>query len=150
MASPADTTLLLDAMLGRLARLLRMCGYDAAYALDRDAEADDRLRDLAEREGRTLLTRDRRLAARTPGAILLRSKDVDEQLRELREAGFALALPETPTRCATCNGPLERVTAPHPEHVPDGIDAVWRCTACGQRYWKGSHWADVERRLSGL
>jgi uncharacterized protein with PIN domain len=56
---------LCDAMLGKLARYLRMCGYDTAYALDRGIEADAAIGELARREGRTLLTRDADLAART-------------------------------------------------------------------------------------
>ncbi|TKX52332.1 hypothetical protein EXE45_19560, partial [Halorubrum sp. SP9] len=55
-------------MCGKLATYLRLCGYDAAYALDRGVEADDRLLDLAADEGRTLVTRDRELAARADAA----------------------------------------------------------------------------------
>jgi uncharacterized protein with PIN domain len=46
------TRLLLDAMLGRLATYLRMCGYDAAYALDEGIEADDAVLDWARRDDR--------------------------------------------------------------------------------------------------
>ncbi|WP_394348159.1 Mut7-C RNAse domain-containing protein, partial [Halorubrum sp. SP9] len=59
---------MLDVMCGKLATYLRLCGYDAAYALDRGVEADDRLLDLAADEGRTLVTRDRELAARADAA----------------------------------------------------------------------------------
>ncbi|MFB6102309.1 MAG: Mut7-C RNAse domain-containing protein [Haloplanus sp.] len=141
---------LLDAMLGKLARYLRMCGHDAAYALDRGVEADDAVRTLADREGRTLVTRDADLAARTDGAVLLSSRDIDEQLRELRAAGVPLSLPETPTRCGRCNGPLDRVAneAETPPDVPNPSETgVWRCERCGQYFWKGSHWDDVRRRL---
>lgn len=150
MASPAETPLLLDVMLGKLARVLRMCGYDAAYALDRGTEDDARLREMARREGRTLLTRDRDLAASAGDAVLLRTRDVGDQLKELDAKGFALSLPDEPSRCATCNGPLVEAEGPYPEHVPDDAERVWRCTACGQHYWKGSHWDDVETRLAGL
>ncbi|WP_435098029.1 Mut7-C RNAse domain-containing protein [Halarchaeum sp. P4] len=147
MATPEDTPLLLDVMLGKLARLLRMCGYDAAYALDRGVEDDARLREIANREGRVLLTRDEELARRTPESVLLRTRHVDDQLRELADAGFELSLPEEPRRCATCNGTLTDAATPHPEHVPDDAERVWACTECGQHYWKGSHWEDVETRL---
>ncbi|GAA0292433.1 Mut7-C RNAse domain-containing protein [Halarchaeum salinum] len=150
MAGPEDTPLLLDVMLGKLARLLRMCGYDAAYALDRGVEDDDRLREIAAREDRTLLTRDEELARRAPDSVLLRTRHVDDQLTELDERGFTLALPDEPVRCATCNGRLEEASGPHPEHVPDDAERVWRCVDCGQRYWKGSHWDDVATRLAGL
>lgn len=141
---------LLDAMLGTLATYLRMCGYDAAYALDRGVEADDAVHGLADREGRTLVTRDADLAARTEGAIHLSAHDVDGQLDELRAAGVRLSLPDRPQRCGRCNGGLERVdpTAETPGYAPDpSAKPVWRCERCGGCFWKGSHWEDVARRL---
>jgi len=56
-------------LLGKLATYLRMCGSDAAYALDRGLEADGWLLALAAAEGGTLLTRDEQLAERAPDAL---------------------------------------------------------------------------------
>lgn len=144
--------LLLDAMLGKLSTILRMCGFDAAYALDRKIEADDEILALAGGEDRLLVTRDRELAARAEQSILLESKDVDDQLRELEMAGIELSLDE-PSRCATCNGSLEAVPAGEetPEYAPDlDEQPVWRCPDCSQHFWRASHWDDVERRLREL
>jgi uncharacterized protein with PIN domain len=141
---------LCDAMLGKLARYLRMCGYDTAYALDRGVEADDAVREVARREGRRLLTRDADLAARTDGAIRLSARDIEGQLRELDAAGVSLSLPETPRRCGRCNGALAPVepTAETPADVPTPAETtVWRCEECGGHFWKGSHWDDVRERL---
>ncbi|WP_424003422.1 Mut7-C RNAse domain-containing protein [Haloarcula salina] len=149
----ARERLLLDAMLGKLATYLRMCGYDAAYALDRDAEADDAALALAVSEDRLLLTRDEHLANRAPESVLLRERDVTDQLRELAAAGLDLELPAEPTRCGVCNGPVERVesSARTPEYAPDaGDERVWRCADCGQHFWKGSHWDAVAATLDGL
>ncbi|MFB6154978.1 MAG: Mut7-C RNAse domain-containing protein [Haloferacaceae archaeon] len=140
--------LLLDTMLGKLSTYLRMCGYDAAYSLDRGVEADDAVLSLAVDEDRRLLTRDVSLAARAPRSLLLSTRDVEDQLRELRDAGFDLSLPGEPSRCSACNGSLERVPAgePRPDHAPvEG--SLWRCRDCAQYFWKGSHWEDVRRRL---
>lgn len=156
---------LADAMCGKLATYLRICGYDAAYALDRGVEADDRLLSLAAAEDRTPITRDRELAARadrsesTPDAVLLAERDVLDQLRELDAAGFRIELAPEPTRCGSCNGPVERVAAggedgsDRPAYVPDDVAVDrpgWRCVACGQWFWKGGHWADVAARLDDL
>jgi hypothetical protein len=140
-------------MLGRLARYLRMCGHDAAYALDRGVEDDDALVAIARAEGRTLLTRDASLAARAADATLLVEREVTDQLRELRAAGVDVSLADRPTRCGACNGPLDTVaaTADLPDYAPDPAEtAVWRCRRCGQCFWKGSHWDDVRRRLADL
>jgi len=148
-----ETALLLDTMLGKLATYLRMCGYDAAYAGERGIEADDDVLALAHTEGRVLVTRDRELAARAEQSQLLSTRDVTEQLRELRRSGFDLELAAEPARCSACNGPLERVdrTEPTPDYAPETHEeTVWRCRNCGQHFWKGSHWADVSDTLEDL
>ncbi len=157
-------------MLGKLATYLRMCGFDAAYALDREArsaseqtsgeercddprgiEADDALLELARAEDRLLVTRDVALASRADG-LPIYSLNVTDQLRELADAGFVLELSE-PARCAECNGALVAVESGDstPEYAPDaGEMQVWRCPDCGQHFWKGSHWESVEETLSAL
>ena len=145
--------LLLDAMCGTLAVYCRMCGHDTAYALDRGVENDDRLRDLAREEGRTLVTRDRELAARAERSVLLESRDVREQLRELATEGIALDLADEPARCGRCNGALESIPedGATPGYAPDPSECrVWRCADCGQCFWKGSHWDRVETTLSDV
>lgn len=144
---------LLDAMLGTLATYLRMCGHDAAYALDehRETEADDELLATARAEDRTLLTRDIQLAERAGDrGFLLESRDVTAQLRELHAAGLDISLADRPARCGTCNGPLECVTdnerAPH---APDDRP-VWACVRCGQQFWQGSHWERVAETLDEI
>lgn len=148
MGSSARPALFLDVMLGKLTTYLRMCGYDTAYALDRSVEDDDTILELAQREERTLITRDERLAERRDNAILLESLDVTDQLRELRERGFDLSLSH-PVRCSSCNGRLTRTDGESPDHAPDG-KRIWRCENCGKRFWKGSHWESVEQTLADL
>ena len=172
-----DARLLLDVMCGGLTSILRMVGYDAVYALDRDAEDDETLLRIARNEDRTVITRDVHLANRCDSSVLLTALDTDDQLDELADAGFELVLTE-PTRCASCNGRLlavegaggsrtdssdrdgadrsdteisEVLTVEEtPESVPDpGETRLWRCRACGQYFWKGSHWDHVESRLQG-
>ena len=145
--------LLLDAMLGKLATYLRMCGHDAAYALDEGVEADGALLDWAASEDRQLVTRDAELAARAADGVLLASREVEAQLRELAAVGLDLELTDEPVRCGVCNGSLSRVGPGKatPAYAPDTTEvAVWRCRDCGQHFWRGSHWDDVARTLSRL
>ncbi len=151
MAAPEDTRVLLDVMVGGLTSILRMCGYDTAYALERGAEADEAVIDIARQEGRTILTRDRQIVDRYDDSILLTSTDTDEQLQELSAAGFTLRLAE-PGRCSRCNGELVLVRdGKPPDEGPDpDTEPVWRCQSCGHHFWKGSHWADVETRVTNI
>ena len=171
-SSSSPPRVLVDAMCGTLATYLRMCGYDAAYALDRGIEDDDRLLSLSVGEDRTLITRDRELAARADDALCLTERDVLDQLREVAAAGYPVELAAEPARCGACNGPVARVGADGadepdpPDYVPDDVgrpvdDATavgpddeptdprpaWRCRDCGRWFWKGGHWEDVAARL---
>ncbi|WP_245810777.1 Mut7-C RNAse domain-containing protein, partial [Halorubrum halodurans] len=151
-ADPDRPRVLLDVMCGALARYLRFCGYDAAYALEEGIEDDDRLAALAAEEGRTLLTRDRDLAARVDDSLLLTERDVLDQLREVADAGYPVSIATEPTRCGACNGPLERVdgAVDPPSYVPDDPRPRWRCRDCDRWFWKGSHWASVAERVAGI
>ncbi|MDJ1431697.1 Mut7-C RNAse domain-containing protein [Halostagnicola sp. A-GB9-2] len=148
---------LVDLMCGGIVSYLRMCGYDTAYAGERDLEEDDELRRVVDSEGRALVTRDVALSERAGGSILLTSRTVEGQLEELAAAGVDLTLAKEPVRCGRCNGSLVRVQPPSeelasevPEYVPDGTQPIWRCRACGQYFWKGSHWDDVRSTLSEI
>lgn len=151
-SSDVSGPFLLDVMCGKLAVYLRMCGYDAAYALDRDVEADDRLLEIATGEGRTLLTRDAALAERADG-VLLTERTIEGQLRELRDVGVSLDVDGPPSRCGRCNGRLAAVPPgePTPEYAPSPDDErVWLCRDCGQYFWRGSHWDRVAETLRSL
>lgn len=151
MYTPEDTPLLLDVMLGGLVSPLRMIGYDTAYALERDVEADEAIIELADREKRRLLTRDQQLAAQVQESHLLSETDPHDQLAALEQRGFELELDE-PQRCSRCNSRLQSVTeGSGPRNGPDpNQERVWQCRACGQYYWKGSHWDDLATRLARL
>ncbi len=140
---PPEPPFLLDVMLGKLAVYLRLCGHDTVYALDREEEADDELLAMAEHEGRTLLTRDIHLSNRADRGFLLAERDPTDQLHELAAVGLALEPTAEPVCCGRCNGRIERVAAGEatPEYAPDPSEQQqWRCTDCGQVFWKGSHW----------
>jgi len=150
--------LLVDVMCGKLATYLRMCGYDAAYALDLEVATDedvpdDALLGIAHERERRIVTRDRELADRSADAVLLSSRDIEDQLGELAAAGFNLSLDDEPTYCGACNGRLTAVPSddPTPDYTPDPVQTdVWRCENCGQHFWQGSHWEDVAETLAGI
>ncbi len=141
-------------MLGKLARWLRLAGFDTAY----DPRWGDRqLAALARAEGRWLLTRDRRLAAAAgPRVLLLAGETLPEQVRELRTRLELAARPELFfTRCSRCNAPLVEVSRGAVAHlVPPYVAAhaprFVRCLGCGQMYWPGSHVTRMTPMLAEL
>jgi uncharacterized protein with PIN domain len=140
-------------MLGRLARYLRFFGHDTSYLLGR---TDAQIVEEVEREDRTLLTRDRQLAHRVPGALLIRSHAIGEQLREVRDAFPGAPYALTFDRCAECNAPLvpwvRRPEEEWPSELPrERVEAglsVYRCPACGRRYWDGSHTDRIREKVA--
>jgi uncharacterized protein len=140
-------------MLGRLARWLRVLGYDTFY----DIRVDDPvLVQLAREEDRILLTRDRHLLRelRPPRAHEVRQDDPLQQLRDV-VGTLALAPPtQLFTRCLLCNAVLRELAAAEalpllPEGVRGIADPVRRCPACGRLYWDGSHVRRMRAALEG-
>jgi len=145
-------------MLGRLARWLRVLGFDTTCDA---ALPDPELVRRAATEGRVLLTRDRHLLRemRPVAAMEIRR---DAPLEQLRDVVTTLALPapaELFTRCLLCNAELSMLL---PETEAMGLlpadfreipGPVRRCPACGKLYWHGSHVrrmrAALERALPG-
>lgn len=144
---------LLDCHLGRLAKYLRILGFDTMY----DARAHDA--ELAEgaAAGRFLLTRDRSLLMRKQVrlGLLVRGDDPREQLAWLaRRLGlWAAAAPLR--RCLRCNAVLEPVTK---EAVWERIPPKTRlwcqefvlCPGCGQLYWPGSHYDRMQEWIRAV
>ena len=143
-----------DAMLGRLARWLRALGYDTAYERD---TPDAELVRLAILERRFILTRDRALPEqwRVSDVMLI---DAEAPLDQLAEVVAAFDLDRHArlfTRCTLCNQPVveaakENVADRVPPRVLAEHDAFWECRSCEKIYWKGSHVAQMHRRLQQL
>jgi hypothetical protein len=145
---------LCDAMLGTLARWLRLFGFDAAF-LEPGVE-DERLAELARAEGRWLLTRDRRLAAAGPRTVLIRAAGLEEQLIEVfTRLGLRPAAALEGARCSECNGALEeaereQVAAAVPPYVLATARRFCRCRDCGRVYWPGTHGAGIVERMRAV
>ena len=145
--------LLADAMLGKLARWLRLLGYDVRYSQDDDAA----IAHVARAEGRILLTRDRQLSARRGlRTVLVQSVRLTDQLAQVVEAVGRLPA-GTPRRCMACNAVLVAITVEAarsgvPAYVAETVGSssdrpFHQCPECGKIYWKGTHWQGIEDRL---
>jgi uncharacterized protein len=144
---------LVDEMLGRLARYLRFLGYDAEYA--RGASDADIVK-RARTENRRIVTRDRGLARRLDGSVLLARTDIAGQLQEFKRAFPGLRGEVRFDRCSLCNGRLRLFEEePHLpcQRSPRGRDELpagirYACSDCGHLYWEGSHTASIRARLA--
>jgi uncharacterized protein with PIN domain len=141
---------IVDGMLGRLAKWLRILGYDTTYFPHLD---DDPLVRLARAEGRLLLTRDRGLARRRGlQCLLIESDHLEEQLGQVLNE-LALTGEHSFSRCPVCNTPLRKVEKPELEgRVPPHIFRTHKdfslCPHCDKIYWPGTHWARMQEKLA--
>lgn len=139
---------LVDAMLGRLLRWLRVLGVDTL--LREEEETTSALFARASAERRILLTRDRKLAERRDsGAAAIFVVFSDEPREQLRSVvahfGLRLSADEFMMRCSVCNGrgyyKCEKEEAAQREDCPprvlETVDEFYVCRSCGKLYWEG-------------
>ena len=139
----------LDVHLGRLAAYLRMLGFDTVY---QDCFDDEDLVRVSSREHRILLTRDRGVlkhSAVTHG-YWLRETDSKRQAAEIVHRFDLLRTIQPFTRCMACNAVLEPVSKDKirdqlPPRTAELYDEFHECERCGRIYWKGSHYARMQR-----
>ncbi len=141
-----------DCMLGTLAKWLIILGHDVAY----DSRIEDRdLVRIARRQGRTILTCDRRLVERRDARdhILIGSQDLRAQIRQvLEERGLRIRKDRLFRRCIKCNRrtrPASRasIRAEVPPYVFRTRRRFTRCPRCRRVFWRATH---VSRMLEDL
>jgi uncharacterized protein with PIN domain len=146
-----ETRFVADVHLGGLAHLLRMAGFDTLW---RDDYRDREIADIAAREGRIVLTRDRELLKYrdlTHGCYVHALKS-EEQFREIVERLDLTRSIRPFTLCLECNVPLRTVDkALVEERLPPAVrerhQRFTTCDACGRVYWEGTHWQRMQALL---
>jgi uncharacterized protein len=143
-----------DGHLGKLARNLRLLGFDVAYHRYAD---DPQLLEIMQREERALLTRDRRLLMHgiVRDGYCPRSSAPSEQTIEVIRRFQLVDRVNTFARCLQCNALLQEVTKADVIDQLEPLTRIYydrfrRCTGCGKIYWRGSHFSQLEASLQHL
>lgn len=143
-----------DVMLGRLAKWLRISGFDVLYS---NRFSDDELVRISNAEGRVLLSRDTRLLVRKAVRqfIYLDSQRLEAQIKQVFEKINLGDLPPLLTRCLSCNEPLheagrESVRDRVPAFVFETQKTFKSCPKCGKIFWAGTHRESVVHNLENL
>lgn len=143
-----------DCNLGRLARYLRLLGFDCLY---RNDYTDDVVAQISQQQQRIVLTRDRRLLHRkviTHG-FYVRADKPKEQVREVLRRVDLHGLAKPFTRCTRCNGRLHNVNKKVIDHRLEPKTRRYyqdfrQCGTCGQVYWQGSHHHRAQKLIEDL
>ena len=148
-----------DVHLGKLARHLRLLGFDTDYNNNRD---DPELARISSEQHRILLTRDRQLLMRkiVQWGVIIRSDDPREQIVEVIKKIDLWDEIHPFTRCLSCNGIIQRL--PSQSSLYDSMKSLiplkvqlWckeytYCPSCKKVYWKGSHYDSLMKRIGRL
>ena len=153
-----EIAFIVDSNAGKLARWLRMIGYDTLFFNDIE---DGRLVDMAMKEGRVVVTRDTQIAKRRVAAngslrvILSREDDPKLQLMQVMKE-LNLDCRETQfTRCLECNRRLvprgkDEVKDLVPPYVFCTQTQYRQCPSCSRIYWQGTHWQRMKKSLEEI
>lgn len=150
----SDIRFILDVHLGKLAKSLRLLGFDAFCDTSFD---DSKIIRLSLSDRRIILTRDKELLSRKDviDGYRIISQKPDEQLKEVFRR-FDLKNQINPfTRCMECNGLLDDVMKAeiihrlHPK-TREYYGNFKRCQVCDRIYWEGSHYDRMRKYIDSL
>ena len=144
-----------DSNVGKLAKWLRMMGYDARFF---EGSNDSQMIAIALAENRVILTRDTQIVRRrliTSGqlkAILIQSDEPERQMRQVIDALKLDCQFQPFSICLECNQPLversrEQVKDLVPPYVFQTQNQYMECPACHRIYWRGTHWQAMTKNL---
>ncbi|MBI4744855.1 MAG: Mut7-C RNAse domain-containing protein [Actinobacteria bacterium] len=150
-----DCKFILDQMLGRLAKWLRLLGYDSLYFKNID---DKKLISISKSENRILLTRDTGIIKRKEvrkaiiNAVLINSDNLNDQIKQLHQI-LKIKLRQKPF-CAVCNEPIEEIEKENvkllvPPYVFKTQHNFFRCPECNRIFWDGTHWKYIKTKARG-
>ena len=133
-----------DVHLGKLARYLRMVGFDVYYNNDL---LDEKIVGISLAEKRAILTKDKGILKRNEvtHGYYVRNVKVEEQAKEIiNRFDLHKELKEF-TRCLECNLELTKIAKKEiagnlPPKVNQSQNEFYKCPGCGKLYWKGTHY----------
>jgi uncharacterized protein with PIN domain len=147
-------TFVVDCMLGKLAKWLKILGFDVLYF---SRAEDDELLRLARKDTRTLLSRDRALLARAKDVprLLLESEVWEDQVRQVLACFDLYSAARPYSRCVECNVPIKSLSKSGAANLVSPFviehgDSFALCPACGRVFWQGTHFADMEAKVASL
>ncbi len=142
-----------DCHLGKLAKYLRLMGFDTLYFPQIE---DNDLVLLALKEHRIILTRDRELSERPDIPVLfLKHKETSQQLCTLIRHFHLTEHPAPFSRCIVCNTPLQIIDKDEildrvPEKVKKNFSTFEYCSRCDRVYWQGDHYRRMKQFLENI
>jgi len=145
---------ILDVHLGKLARRLRMLGFDTAYS---NNFKDEEIINIAENEKRIILTRDIQILknGKVTRGYWVRETSPQKQIIEVIKRFDLINLVNPFSRCIECNSilsPVAKESIIHllPANVKKNFNDFSKCTGCEKIYWQGTHFEKMRKQLEKI
>jgi uncharacterized protein with PIN domain len=144
-----DPKFICDFMLGRLAKWMRLLGFDTAYFRNTNGKT---IIYHSKKGGRTILTRSKILSEKYDDLILIESENLIEQLKQITNIA-KINLPFS--RCPICNIQTKKVDKEEiknavPPYVLEIHNDFKRCPECGRVFWKGTHYKEIKKVINEI
>ena len=147
-----------DAMLGNIAKKLRLMGYDSKYLADIE---DDELINQAKKDHRIIISRDENLIRKSLKlgleAIFVKNRQEIEQFRDIVKKSNLknFEINGDRARCPNCNSKTESVDKKNiykriPNKVLEYNDKFWECKVCDKIFWEGTHIQNLQKFVRKL
>ncbi|MCE9652113.1 MAG: Mut7-C RNAse domain-containing protein [Nitrosarchaeum sp.] len=141
-----EPTFFVDAMLGNIAKKLRLLGYDSKYYSNID---DEKLIDDAKKENRIIISKDEELIKKAQklgirSIYVTKIEEIDQFLEIITSVNLKIQINGNTARCPKCNSLTESIDKDSiKEKIPQGVfnsnDIFWKCKCCDHLYWEGTH-----------
>jgi uncharacterized protein len=151
-----------DGMLGKIAKKLRIFGFDTEYLVNTD---DNTIIKINFDKKRIILTKDRQLYDRSirlniPCILIILENESENLIAIMKECDINYIFPITNkhTRCTLCNGVLETVTKSLsssvlynvPKKVLENVNSFYKCVSCQRIYWDGTHINEINKLVDKI
>lgn len=147
-----------DAMLGNIAKKLRLLGFDSEYFSD---IGDSELLEKSQNENRTIISKDQNLIKRAKKmgiqSIYISKENEIEQFLEILEKTHLKfnEISGDVARCPKCNFKTSQIKKSEiineiPEKILEYHDQFWKCDGCNQIYWEGTHIKNLQEFVSKI
>ncbi len=146
-----------DGMHGKVAKWLRLLGFDVFYSATIN---DEELIELTQKNKAILITSDEELYYKAVKlnlqAMLLKIKKKNQMLKEILKAlNISYNDINIGSRCMICNALLVKIEKDKvinilPQNIIERNSEFWYCEKCNKYYWYGSHWKNIEKEIKQI
>ena len=151
-------TFFVDAMLGNIAKKLRLLGYDSKYFSYID---DEKLINIAKKENRIIISKDENLVKKSQkfgieSIFIRKNTEIDQLCEVVRYAGLRISEINGDTaRCPKCNSLtvyVDKITVKEkiPRKVRELNERFWKCENCSKIYWEGTHIKNLQKLVGKI